>query len=297
VLSTTALIAIVAPAGALALLGWAAMARPNPAHVQIRANLAHGLQPVDGAGPQAGRATAIARIPRLLTPAFLLKRLERSLALAGRPPAWPIQRLLTAKIVLGILGTSLGLLWMSAHPGAVNNLLAIAVAGVSYFLPDLLLSSEGQKRQTALGLELADTLDQMSIAVAAGLAFESAMMRSAKNGKGPLAEELTRTLQDMRFGLSRREAYLALAARTNVPDLRRFLRAVIQADAYGVAITDVLKTQAAEMRLKRRQRAETKAMQIPVKVIFPLMLCILPVLFIVLLGPAILNVLHTFSSR
>lgn len=296
-LSTTVMVAIAAVAGAIALLGWAVVVRPDPARTQVRTNLIHGMQPAGDTAAGSGRPTAVARTARLLTPAFLVVRLERSLALAGRPAAWPIERLLTAKIVLGILGSSLGLFWRDAHPGAVNNLLAIAVAAVGYFLPDLLLSSEGTKRQLQLGLELADTLDQMSIAVAAGLAFESAMMRSAKNGKGPLAEEMTRTLQDMRFGLTRREAYLALAARTNVPDLRRFLRAIIQADAYGVAITEVLKTQAAEMRLKRRQRAETKAMQIPVKVIFPLMLCILPVLFIVLLGPAVLNVLHTFSSR
>ena len=126
----------------------------------------------------------------------------------------------------------------------------------------------------------------MTIAVEAGLGFESAMARAGSNGKGPLAEELVRTLQDIAVGQPRREAYLALAERTGVADLRRFIRAVVQADAYGISIADVLRTQAQEMRLKRRQRAEEKAMQIPVKVIFPLMLCILPTLFIVLLGPA-----------
>ena len=125
----------------------------------------------------------------------------------------------------------------------------------------------------------------MTIAVEAGLGFESAMARAGRNGKGPLAEELVRTLQDIAVGQPRREAYLALADRTGVADLRRFIRAVVQADAYGVSIADVLRTQAQEMRLKRRQRAEEKAMQIPVKVIFPLILCILPTLFIVLLGP------------
>ena len=99
-----------------------------------------------------------------------------------------------------------------------------------------------------------------------------------------------RTLQDIAVGQPRREAYLALAERTGVPDLRRFIRAVVQADAYGVSIADVLRTQAQEMRLKRRQRAEEKAMQIPVKVIFPLILCILPTLFIVLLGPAVMDI-------
>ena len=123
------------------------------------------------------------------------------------------------------------------------------------------------------------------------------MARAGKNGKGPLAEELVRTLQDIAVGQPRREAYLALAERTGVQDLRRFIRAVVQADAYGVSIADVLRTQAQEMRLKRRQRAEEKAMQIPVKVIFPLILCILPTLFIVLLGPAAMDIVSVFSLK
>ncbi len=98
------------------------------------------------------------------------------------------------------------------------------------------------------------------------------------------------------MGQSRRQAYEALANRSNVPDLRRFMRAVIQADTYGISIADVLRTQADEMRMKRRQRAEEKAMQIPVKVIFPLMLCILPVLFIVLLGPAVMGIVAAFTA-
>ncbi|MDP9460190.1 MAG: type II secretion system F family protein, partial [Actinomycetota bacterium] len=174
--------------------------------------------------------------------------------------------------------------------------MAVVVPVVAYFLPELLLHSRGQERQAAIALELPDTLDQMTIAVEAGLGFESAMARAGANGKGPLAEELVRTLQDIAVGQPRREAYLALADRTGVQDLRRFIRAVVQADQYGVSIADVLRTQAQEMRLKRRQRAEEKAMQIPVKVIFPLILCILPTLFIVLLGPAVMDIVGTFSK-
>src|SRR3954468_19841028 len=99
----------------------------------------------------------------------------------------------------------------------------------------------------------------------------------------------------MRVGMSRRDAYRALAARTDVPDLRAFVRAVVQADTYGISVSTVLRTQAKEMRMKRRQRAEEKAMQIPVKVLFPLMLFILPVLFIAVLGPTVLHVVASFS--
>ena len=122
------------------------------------------------------------------------------------------------------------------------------------------------------------------------------MAQAGANGTGPLAEELVRTLQDIAVGHPRREAYLSLADRAGVQDLRRFIRAVVQADQYGVSIADVLRrTQAREMRLKRRQRAEEKAMQIPVKVIFPLILCILPTLFIVLLGPAVMDMIAAFN--
>jgi tight adherence protein C len=223
-------------------------------------------------------------------------RLNRLAGKAGRPAEWPVSKLVAAKLVLALVAGLLGLLVVTSHPGALTVLLAAVVTGVAYFVPELLLYSRGQERQEAIGLELADTLDQMTIAVEAGLGFESAMARAGKNGKGPLAEELTRTLQDIAVGQPRREAYLALAERTAVPDLQRFIRAVVQADAYGVSIADVLRTQAQEMRLKRRQRAEEKAMQIPVKVIFPLILCILPTLFIVLLGPAVMDIVAAFSG-
>ncbi|MFA4841103.1 MAG: type II secretion system F family protein [Agrococcus sp.] len=171
------------------------------------------------------------------------------------------------------------------------------VVGVAvYFVPELLLLSRGQERDQLIQQQLADTLDQMTIAVEAGLGFDSAMTRAAANGKGALADELTRTLQDMRMGRSRRQAFEDLAARSDVVDLRRFVRAILQADAYGISIGDVLRTQAAEMRLKRRQRAEEAAQKVPVKVLMPLMLFILPVMFIVVMGPAAMDMIAAFSN-
>jgi tight adherence protein C len=207
-----------------------------------------------------------------------------------------VPKLVAAKLVMAVIAGLLGAVFVAGSPAPMAVVLAVVVTVVAYYVPELLLKSRGQERQQAIALELADTLDQMTIAVEAGLGFESAMARAGRNGKGPLAEELVRTLQDIAVGQPRRDAYLALADRTGVTDLRRFIRAVVQADAYGVSIADVLRTQAQEMRLKRRQRAEEKAMQIPVKVIFPLILCILPTLFIVLLGPAVLDIIEAFSS-
>jgi tight adherence protein C len=282
----------------LPLLGWSVMARPDPGQVRSVANLRLGLVALrpTGVGGRAGGPPGLgAVLARRLTPSRTVRLMDRLLTRAGRPAAWPLDRLLVAKPVLFLGIGALSLLFASAYPGLLNVLAGVIATVVGYFLPELLLHSRGQERAKLIGLSLADTLDQMTIAVEAGLGFDSAMARAAKNGKGPLAEELARTLQDMQVGRTRKQAYLAMADRVEVPDLRRFVRAVIQADMYGIPVAGVLRTQASEMRLKRRQYAEEKAMQIPVKVVFPLMLCILPVLFIVLLGPAAMDIVAAFK--
>jgi tight adherence protein C len=286
--------AALAIAGAVAAIGWLALAPRDRTKEQVLANATHGLN-TESSTPGSTVGVSFADLARRLAPPPLLARLDRQLALAGRPAAWTLDRILLVKLILPVVSAAAGLLFVSAAPSALRIVLAAIVTVGAFFVPDLLLISRAQERQTKIGLELPDTLDQMTIAVEAGLGFEAAMQRAASNGTGPLAQELTRTLQDMQLGQSRRDAYMALADRTTVSELRRFLRAVIQADIYGIAIADVLRTQAAEMRVKRRQRAEEKAMKIPVKVIFPLMLCILPALFIVILGPAAIQAMKAFG--
>jgi tight adherence protein C len=289
--------AAVAMAAGVLLVAWALLAHPQTAAEQARDNLLRGIDLHGPVTPGRAGPAVFTRLVQGLTPGGTVARLNRLASTAGRPVDWPVPKLVAAKLVLALIAGGLGLLIISAKPDTLMIVVAAAATVVAYFVPELLLYSRGQERQQAIGLELADTLDQMTIAVEAGLGFESAMARAGKNGKGPLAEELVRTLQDIAVGQPRREAYLALADRTGVTDLRRFIRAVVQADAYGVSIADVLRTQAQEMRLKRRQRAEEKAMQIPVKVIFPLILCILPTLFIVLLGPAAMDIMNAFSGH
>lgn len=232
---------------------------------------------------------------RRVAPAPYLDMLERQLALAGRPSGWTVERMLVVKPVLTAAGIALAALWIAADPVPVRMLLGVALVALCFFVPDLLLHSRAQERQEKIQLELPDTLDQMTISVEAGLGFEAAMAKVGASGRGPLAEEMIRTLQDMSIGRSRKDSYQALAGRISSPDLRRFTRSVIQADTYGISIADVLRVQAAEMRLKRRQAAEEKAMKVPVKVLFPLMFCILPVLFIVLMTPAALSIAKAFS--
>jgi tight adherence protein C len=235
----------------------------------------------------------LAGLGRRVTPVGWSEALERRLLLAGRPPAWPLERILAAKIILGALFVGLGFLWFTAGPSALRLFGWIFAGALAYFAPDLLLYSRGQERQTAIGKALPDTLDQMTIAVEAGLGFETAMARAGRTGEGPLADELVRTLQEVQLGVPRAKAMRNLADRTGQADLRHFVLAVIQAESYGIPIADVLRTQSAEQRVKRRQRAEEHAMKIPVKIIFPLILCILPTLFIVILGPAAIQISRT----
>lgn len=214
---------------------------------------------------------------------------------AGRPEQWPVERVIAAKL-LGALGALLLGLLVVVRSGTSQSLaLAVFIVAFAFFLPDLLLWNTGIKRRQTVQLELPDTLDQMSIAVETGLGFDAAMGRVARNGKGILAGELVRTLQDIQVGQPRRLAYQALSDRVAVPDLQRFIRSVIQAEEYGIPLADVLFTQAKEMRVARRQRAQRSAMEIPVKVVFPLVLFLLPALMLVILGPAVLSIIAAFS--
>jgi tight adherence protein C len=249
-------------------------------------------------GPAAmPKQSLLESLGRRLTPPGYVAFLDQLLSLAGRPVSMPLGKTLASKLALGLAGAALGMYLVSVGSTPLMKLAGLFVLFLGYFIPDLLLYSKGQERQKVLQLELANTLDQMLISVEAGLGFEGAMARAGENGKGPLAEELVRTLQDMQVGRSRRESYLALAERTNIAELRSFVQAVVQADTYGIAISRVLRVQAKVMRVKRRQRAEEKALKLPVMILFPLLFFIFPVLFIAILGPAVINGITTFSGQ
>ena len=222
--------------------------------------------------------------------------LEKQIVYAGRPLGWSVARIITWKIVLGVLAVliSFGILRIIG-PQPFPVILATAGSLMLFFLPDVLINSRAHDRQQAILLALPDTLDQMTIAVEAGLGFDSAMAKAARGGEGPLAEELIRVLQDMSIGRTRRASFQELEHRTSSDDLRRFIRAIMQADSYGVAIGDVLRVQAGEMRLRRRQRAEEQAQKVTVKILFPLIFCLLPVMFIVILTPAVIDIVNTLS--
>lgn len=262
----------------------------------VRKNLIEGPAAATAPGQPRTVNTQLVDLAKRATPVGYTGWLDKKLTLAGRPATFPLERLLVAKPLLALGAAAVGFLAFLVNPSPAVFVVLLIIIVLVYFVPDILLDSRGQTRQKEIQLELPNTLDQMLIAVEAGLGFESAMARAAGNGRGPLAEELTRTLQDIRMGRNRKEAYLQLLDRTSVPELRSFVRAVIQADKYGIAVARVLRSQAAEMRVRRRQRAEEQAMKVPVKILFPLIFTILPVLFIVILSPAILGIAKLFSG-
>lgn len=261
----------------------------------VQNNLGRGGR-VKDEGPSATDTKTLAGFGLRLTPKGYTGWLDKLLSRAGRPANMPLERLLITKPALAFIVAVAGVVLLVKSPTGPILLLAIALTALAYFTPDLLIHSRGAKRQKAIQLELPNTLDQMLISVEAGLGFESAMARAGQNGTGPLAEELVRTLQDLQVGRSRKDAYLAMSERVDVPDLRSFVRSVVQADAYGIALASVLRIQAKQMRVRRRQRAEEKAMKLPVKVLFPLIFCILPVLFTVILGPAVISIAAMFTK-
>jgi tight adherence protein C len=281
---------VVAP---LAYLVWALVSTDRKAILAVQSNLTHGFTQEGGVSIQ--RKPVLLELSKKLTPTGYEAKLDRWLSLAGRPKSLPLSRLIIAKPALAIAGATFGLLMYANSTTSQSIALGIFLTVFCYFLPDLLIYNTGIKRQKDIELELPNTLDQMLISVEAGLGFEAAMSRAGAYGGGALAQELMRTLQDIQVGRPRQEAYEAMAQRSSVQDLRSFVRAVVQADKYGIGIARVLRTQAKQARVKRRQRAEEKAMKLPVKVLFPLLLCIFPVLFIVLLGPAAIKIIGAFS--
>jgi tight adherence protein C len=237
-------------------------------------------------------------VARRFTPAGARDGIRRKLVMAGSPFGWDPDRVLVAKVACLSGGTVLGLLFLAlfgfAWPLRVLGFLAIGLLG--YWLPNIVLTNAVQRRQGEVRSALADSIDLLTICVEAGLGFDAALAHVSKNTSGPLADEFYRTLQEVQLGRSRNEAMRNLADRSNVPELRAFVLAMVQADIFGVSVANVLRVQAKDMRIKRRQLAEERAMKVPIKVLFPVLFCIFPALFVVILGPAIMRIADVFTK-
>jgi tight adherence protein C len=237
-------------------------------------------------------------IARRVTGADQVERIRQRLDRAGNPPGWTVDRVATGKV----LGVIAGFIFSGLFAFLVLGLsigvgiLVVAVGSIAGFnAPNIYLYNEAMKRDEVMQKAMADAIDLLTISVEAGLGFDAALQQVARNTEGPLASEFGRVLQEMQIGRGRTEALRALGDRTSIAEIRGFVSAMVQADSFGIPIAQVLRVQASEIRTKRRQRAEEKAAQVPVKIMVPVVLFILPCLMIVVMGPAIIGIVSAFS--
>ena len=231
------------------------------------------------------------------TPVSYLNNINHKLVLAGSPANLDAPSFVVIKVFTTMAGIVLSYF---ARPLAGSFMQTIMLVFfpiiLGFFGPDAWLSRKIGDRRKTMQKALPDVLDMLVISVEAGLGFDSALARVVQTVPGPLSEEFFRMLQETRVGVARREAMRHLSERTDLDELRSFLLAMMQAEAFGVSIARVLRVQADEMRVKRRQRAQEKAFAAPVKIVFPLVFCIFPALFVVLLGPAGIQIASAFAN-
>lgn len=230
-----------------------------------------------------------------VSPTGTAERLQKNLDFAGNPPGWTVERLLGVKGAALVLGALMG--GLLGGLGVRGIIYAAIGAAAGFWLPDLLVHNRGQHRQEQIRRSLPDALDMLTVCVEAGLGFDAAMLQVSRNTTGPVAGEFARVLQEIQIGKTRSVAFQDLATRTDVDELRTFVAAIVQADRLGIPIANVLREQSKELRIIRRQRAEERAQKVPVKILFPLIFCIFPAIFVVVLGPAIIRMIELFTSR
>lgn len=243
----------------------------------------------------------LARLTHLgkrLTPADHAERLHEKIEAAGNPPGATTDRIVAMKAAgfAGFLVISMLVCLVFGLAFGPTLIVVIGASLVGYLAPNLWLYQKAYDRAKLSESALPDALDLLTISVEAGLGFDAALARVARHTEGPLAEEFARLLQEMQLGAARSEALRKMADRTRLPDVKGFVSAMVQADAFGIPIGAVLRVQSSEMRTKRRQRAEEKAQKVPVKVLFPLMFCILPCLFIAVMGPGVISLMDSFGG-
>jgi tight adherence protein C len=238
---------------------------------------------------------AAARFVTRFTPQQTLEQTRHKLELAGNPNNWSAAQFWGMRVMaaVGLGGLFFLLLTVGQQPFGKRLMYSGVVMLVGFFYPQMWLNRKISTRQNAILRALPDALDLLTICVEAGLGFDSAMARVNEKWDDPFSVELGRVIRDIQLGVARRNALRDMADRIDVSDVTSFVAAIVQTELLGVSISKVLQIQSEQMRTKRRQRAEEKAHQAPVKMLFPLVFLIFPSIYIVLLGPAVLTVMET----
>src|SRR4051794_12551585 len=244
--------------------------------------------------PLAGRLSgAVARI----TSSSFTERTEKRLAMAGNPGDMKVADWLGIKAIVAGVGFGLFFILFGLLAGQIVQglLLGLVGAGIGYLGPEFWLGRRVKARQKAILIGIPDALDLLTISVRAGLGFDAALGKVVEKMQGPLVDEFRRALAEVRVGKARREALRDIVPRTEVQPLTNFIGAIIQAEQLGVSISKVLQVQSEQLRIERRQRAEEQAAQAPIKMLFPLVGCIFPSLFVVILGPALILIMQNLA--
>ena len=304
-MTTVVLIVAIAIAGSVILL-FVGVAAPRPSDQVLDRLTEYGgrtltLEEIELSQPFSARVVkplirGVAQFVGRFAPQRNIQEMRRKLELAGKPYGWGPTEFLGVRGLAGILLATMTFLLLTLTGQYLpKRVLATFVAGGLgfYLLPTLWLSSKIRRRQTEIVKALPDALDLLTISVEAGLGFDAAMQKVAEKWENELSLAFNRVIQEIQMGKLRREALRDMADRMDVSDVNSFVAAIIQADQLGVSIAKVLRIQSEQMRIRRRQRAEEKAHQAPVKMLFPMVFLIFPALLIVLLGPAILTVMNS----
>jgi len=231
------------------------------------------------------------------TPVGYREKMARKLRAAGKGSELELERFLAVRVLTLAAIVPVVLIFLSAFGRGKSGLAMVGLATMLLALgPGIVLNRKVVERQVAISRALPDVLDLLVISIEAGLGFEQALDRTVSSVPGPLTDEFSRVLGEVRAGANRADAMRAFAERVDVEEVRGFVLAVLQADTFGVSIGRMLRGQADELRVRRRQQAQEKAMKAPVKMLIPMVFCIFPAIFVVIIGPAILNIVHTLPK-
>ena len=227
--------------------------------------------------------------PRTSMESISLKLLGAGLGRRVTPTSF-----LAAKGLMAVFGALVGVMFSSMAGSATGLLLTVGLAAGGFFAPDYFVNLKARGRRERVKADLPDALDLLAVSVEAGLGFDGAIAKITEHMEGPLADEFSLTLGEMRIGESRADALKRMADRVDAPELSSFTRAIVQADQLGTSLGRILRVQAADSRLRRQAAAEEKAMKAPIKMLFPTVLFIFPAIFLVILGPAFMNLEKVF---